>query len=195
MEVEHEKFVCDLQIWFQSVQKVPKFNFEFDDFCTWGTYFILSFSKQKAEMIRKSKKPLDFFIKVERIWKKDDPQAVLKAKREYMGFHFFKCVHFYWIAKTYAIENKISTWKTEGPNFANIVSPLNECSHRVFLSGMSCVFFLCSIFGFVEGNKVYWIQQLSRKWDNLTTHFESSRKLMHSTRSSYVFHRIKNWSN
>ena len=42
-------------------------------------------SKQQTQMIRRSKKPLDFFIKVDRIWKKDDPQAVLKAKREYMG--------------------------------------------------------------------------------------------------------------
>ena len=34
--------------------------------------------------MRKSKKPLEYFIKIERVYKKDDHQTVLKEKRDYM---------------------------------------------------------------------------------------------------------------
>ena len=46
------------------------------------SYFF--YSTRQTHVIRKSKKPVEYFIKIERIFKKDDKQAVLKEKREYM---------------------------------------------------------------------------------------------------------------
>ena len=47
-------------------------------------FHIFFCSKQQTRVIRNSKKPLEYFIKAERIYKKDDKQVLLKEKREYM---------------------------------------------------------------------------------------------------------------